>query len=83
MPTPEGVPTRPEHALWSFILKRDEDETGVSGTGAVAQGVVFTDGTVAMRWMTDLRSTCIYDSIEDVERIHGHNGKTKVVFLGV
>ena len=81
--TPAGVPSRPQHALWTFILRREEDETGVSGTGAVAQGVVFTDGRVAMRWMTDIRSTAIYDSIEDVERIHGHEGKTKVVFLGV
>ena len=83
MPVPEGVPSRPEHALWSFILMRVEDESGVSGTGAVAQGVVFTDGTVALRWMTGLRSTGIYDSIEDVEKIHGHGGKTLVKFLGV
>lgn len=81
--TPAGVPSRPEHALWTFVLRRDEDETGVSGVGVVAQGVVFSDGTVAMRWMTEYRSTVIYDCIEDVERIHGHGGKTKVVFLGV
>lgn len=80
---PSGAPTRPEHALWSFVLHREEDESGVSGTGAVAQGVIFTDGTVALRWMTGLRSTGIYDSIEDVEKIHGHGGKTKVKFLGV
>lgn len=76
-------PSRPQHALWTFVLRRDEDESGVSGEGVVAQGVVFTDGAVALRWLTEYRSTGIYNSIEDVERIHGHGGKTKVVFLGV
>jgi len=32
-----------------FFLDRMEDETGVSGSGLVAEGVVFWDGTVAMR----------------------------------
>ena len=68
-------------SLPTFVLRRDEDETGVSGTGVVAQGIEFSDGTVAMRWMVDLRSTAIYDSIEDVEKIHGHGGRTKVVWL--
>lgn len=64
-----------------FQLHRDIDESGVSGTGAVAEGVVFNDGTVAMRWRTKHSSTCIYDSIDDVETIHGHGGKTRLVWL--
>jgi hypothetical protein len=63
-----------------FFLFRMEDETGVSGTGTVAEGVEFTDGTVAMRWLTGTASTAIYDKIQDVEEIHGHGGKTTVVF---
>jgi hypothetical protein len=59
-----------------FHLVRDEDETGVSGTGTVAVGVVFPDGTVAMRWNTNTASTAVYDSLEDVIKIHGHGGKT-------
>lgn len=65
----------------NFVLRRDEDVNGVSGVGVVAQGVEFTDGTVAMRWMGSLRSTAIYNSIEDVEAIHGHEGRTRVVWL--
>lgn len=64
-----------------FNLDRLEDESGVSGTGTVAQGVVFDDGTCAMRWLTNKASTAIYDSITDLEAIHGHGGKTKVVYL--
>lgn len=63
-----------------FILQRDEDESGVSGTGIVAEGVIFHDGHVAMRWRTATRTTELLDSIEDVETIHGHHGKTKIIF---
>lgn len=63
-----------------FVLQRDEDETGVSGVGVVANGIVFPDGSVAMRWATGTASTAVYASVEDVETIHGHGGKTRVVF---
>jgi hypothetical protein len=62
-----------------FYLQRNEDESGVSGTGIVAEGVIFTDGKCAMRWLTDIASTAVYNSIQDITYIHGHNGKTKVV----
>lgn len=67
--------------LSRFELHRDEDETGVSGTGVVAHGVQFWDGTVAMRWISDNASTAFYDNILVVNRIHGHDGKTRVVWL--
>jgi hypothetical protein len=63
-----------------FYLQRDIDESGVSGTGIVAEGVIFTDGRCAMRWLTATASTGLYDSIEQLEQIHGHGGKTKVTF---
>lgn len=62
----------------TFKLVRHEDETGISGVGEVAEGVVFEDGTVAMRWLTDTSSTALYSSIGDVVKIHGHGGKTHV-----
>ena len=61
-----------------FILSRSEDLSGISGTGDVAEGVVFTDGTTVLRWTVELTSTAIYDSISDVILIHGHDGKTTV-----
>lgn len=63
----------------TFELDRHEDETGISGTGVVAQGVVFDDGTVALRWTTTHNSTAIYESMVAVEAIHGHKGKTTIV----
>jgi len=64
-----------------FILERTEDESGVSGTGTVAEGVEFSNGKVAMSWLTDTSSLGIYECIEHVTYIHGHGGKTKVVYL--
>jgi len=64
-----------------FNLHRFEDETGVSGTGVVSEGVMFTDGKCAMRWLTERTSVALYDSIDDLEYIHGHDGKTVVVWI--
>ncbi len=61
-----------------FRLFRNHDASGVSGTGCVAQGVVFSDGVVAMRWLTKTRSEGRYDCIQDVIEIHGHGGSTEV-----
>lgn len=65
-----------------FYLERDVDASGVSGTGRVAQGFVFEDGTCALRWLTEHRSTAVYASVADVEAIHGHNGSTRIVPVG-
>ena len=62
-----------------FHLVRIEDETGISGTGMVARGVILPSGAVVMEWQTFHSSICYYKNIGDVEEIHGHNGKTLVV----
>lgn len=64
----------------SFWLDRREDASGVSGTGTVAEGFEFSDGHCALRWLTETSSTAFYDSLADVVSIHGHEGKTIVVF---
>jgi hypothetical protein len=65
-----------------FNLLRKEDESGVSGTGIVAQGVIFDDGTVAMKWLVEPRGLNVYTSIADVD-IHSHGGRTLVVAASV
>lgn len=64
-----------------FYLVRIEDETGTSGTGIVAEGVEWSEGDVSMRWLGE--APCVHywpGGVEDVKRIHGHRGKTKVVW---
>jgi hypothetical protein len=39
-----------------FELHRDEDATGISGVGKVAEGVQFSSGEVALKWMTPIWS---------------------------
>jgi hypothetical protein len=66
----------------NFELQRIEDVSGVSGTGVVAEGVVFSDGVVALRWLTEWPTSVVfYDrGMEAVEVIHGHNGRTQIVY---
>lgn len=66
--------------MTQFWLLRLEDESGVSGTGIVAEGVIFSGGWCALSWLTEYRSVGVYPSIEEIEAIHGHNGKTKIVY---
>ena len=62
-----------------FELRRDVDETGISGTGTVAQGVIFDNGWCVMVWPTKHTSAAFYTDLSEVIAIHGHNGKTRVV----
>lgn len=64
-----------------FILDRMVDISGVSGTGIVAQGVVFDDGVVVVRWGGDTPTMVIHQSIESVSKIHCHNGATEIRWL--
>lgn len=64
-----------------FQLHRAEDESGVSGVGIVAEGVQFASGKCALSWLTAHTSVAVYDSIETLDAIHGHNGKTRVVWV--
>lgn len=66
--------------LRRFHFFRKEDASGVSGCGVVAEGVQFSNGHVALTWLSAHPSINLYDSIEDVQLIHGHEGKTKIVF---
>ena len=62
-----------------FYLNRVEDESGISGTGRVAQGFIFDNGKVAVTWLSEHPSVTVYDNIGEVHAIHGHGGKTEVI----
>jgi hypothetical protein len=67
--------------LRQFYLERLEDESGVSGVGIVAVGVVFPSGTAVMEWTTRLSSLAVYKSIQTLDEIHSHGGRTVVRFV--
>jgi hypothetical protein len=67
-------------ACRTFKLVRVQDETGISGTGVVAEGIEFTNGWCAMSWLTAMHSVAVYPNAKALEAIHGHNGRTRLVF---
>lgn len=64
-----------------FELVRFRDLSGVSGTGVVAEGCVFTDGSVALRWRGNNPATAVWPDLDSVLAVHGHQGATEVRWL--
>lgn len=54
----------------TFKMIRNGDESGVSGTGYVIDGVLFGDGSVVVFWRTNTSSMGIYKTYEEFESIH-------------
>ena len=57
--------------------------TGVSGTGVVAEGILFTDDVAVLHWVSQWPSSVVHyeRGMESVEHVHGHGGKTRIVWL--
>lgn len=78
---PEVPNAEPAEYPRRWYLYRKADETGISGCGVVAWGIQFPDRTVSYRWNTAPRTFQSADSIQDVQHIHGHEGKTEVRWI--
>jgi hypothetical protein len=64
-----------------FVLIRDKDLTGKSGIGVVAEGVVFMDGFAILKWLREPYALGIYETIDALISVHGHEGNTRVEFI--
>ncbi len=64
-----------------FLLVRDEDVSGVSGTGIVAEGVEFSDGTAVLHWLREPYGLNIFVSVAALIAVHGHGGRTWIEWL--
>ena len=53
-------------------MMREQDVSGVSGTGIVLEGVLFSTGVVVIHWLTPppRGSISVFDSLEQVLAIH-------------
>lgn len=74
---------RKKYSARFFDMIRENDESGVSGTGHVASGIIFQDGKVTIRWLSEKASTVNFDSFDDFMAIHidSHpSNNTKLVF---
>jgi len=64
-----------------FYLQRNQDASGVSGLGKVAEGCQFDTGWCALIWLTGKSAMSYYPDIETIIMIHGHNGMTQVTWV--
>lgn len=64
-----------------FYLERDEDVTGTSGTGVVAEGVEYSNGQISIHWISQLESVNIYGNATVLVKLHGHDGRTRIVWM--
>ena len=61
-----------------FRLVRHTDVSGVRGTGTLAEGVEWSDGTVALRWRGPWPNTSTWDCVDTVLAVHGTGGRTQI-----
>jgi hypothetical protein len=63
---------RAPQGMRRFTMSRDFDVSGVSGTGVVLEGVLFSTGVVVVHWLTPppRGSISVWDSIEQFLDIH-------------
>ena len=64
-----------------FNLIRKEDVHNKSGTGLVAEGIEFSDGSVALKWTTQYWSINVFLNLHELKHLHSHEGRTKVVWI--
>jgi hypothetical protein len=62
-----------------FYLLRTEDVNGNSGTGVVAVGAIMPSNRCILEWTTNELTETIFESLEQIERLHGHNGRTTII----
>jgi len=65
---------RAPSGMRTFTLWRQADASGVSGTGMVLEGTLFSTGVVVVHWLTPppRGSIAIFDSLEQLLSIHVH-----------
>ena len=51
---PQALPQRAPQGMRKFTVTRVNDQSGVSGTGTIAQGVVFATGECVIQWLHPL-----------------------------
>lgn len=72
--------TGPDSALLirTGEVVRHTDVSGVSGTGVIAQIVQLGNGKFVVAWLGTYPSTAIWDSLEAIFAVHGHDGATVI-----
>lgn len=75
------VATAKNSYMRRFVLNRREDATGTSGTGIVAEGIEFSNGQIAIHWISQLESVNVYANAKVLDKLHGHDGRTTIEWI--
>ncbi len=67
-------------AVRFWALDRDEDVSGISGSGRIAYAIQLATG-VLLVWDTDWVTVDWRPDMATLEAIHGHGGATRIVPL--
>ena len=79
--TNKSKPLSSSSQMRRFVLIQVEDPTRVSGTGEVAEGTVFSSGLAVIHWLRDPFAMGVYQTLDDVISVHGHEGQTQLHFI--
>jgi hypothetical protein len=66
-----------------FYLLRHDDVNGNSGTGVVAEGCIFGDGTGSYTWLTHTKTVTAFLNTKQIMDLHSHGGRTEMIIEGV
>ena len=73
-----------DNEMRRFVLNGTEDESGISGTRVVAEGVLFSNGECVLHWLTEVSSIALIALFCDLDAlvlVHGHGGKTQLEWI--
>lgn len=64
-----------------FEMSRGNDSSGVSGTGKVVEGVIFDNGQVVIRWVTESGCIAVWNSFREFLNVHvlSHPGNDTII----
>jgi hypothetical protein len=76
----EAASRVPRPEFRRYLVVRDEDVSGVSGTGVVCEVAQFSDGHAAVHWLGKWpMTTPHHEGLKTITAVHGHEGRTRLV----
>ena len=79
-PERKNVP-RCERDMTIYLLMRDEDVSGRSGIGVVAEVFEASTGSVHLFWRREPFGETRYSNLAELLSVHGHGGRTYLVMI--
>lgn len=62
--------TSAKQIMRCFTVFREQDVTGISGTGRILDGVVFHTGQVVVCWYSEHRSVTVFENWDAFDNVH-------------